>query len=180
MLLETHTQGRVGPISGLKLEMEMVPKSTWGQSLANILPRPVWDTIRREVYSSSNYCCSACGDMSSRLNCHEVWDFNDKKRLQILAGFQCLCEDCHRIKHWGRTSLLISKGELPKRKEEELIKHFCQVNRCKKTTFTAHSRKVHSLWAGRSKVKYTVDFGKFEPSKLIQTWTNLRKEGKIK
>lgn len=154
----------------MKLELELIPEGSWGKSLARLLPRPVWDTLRREVYQRFNYTCAICGNIGVRVNCHEVWRFEDRKHLQHLADFQCLCDDCHNIKHWGRTVALVHEGQLPQDYLLTLTRHFCEVNNCTEEDFGLHKVEMGNLWGRRSRHRYTIDFGKFEPERVITAW----------
>ena len=159
----------------MKLELELIPEGSWYSSLAHLLPKEVWDTLRREVYSLSNYTCIICGATNTRVNCHETWKWNDKTRVQKLMGFRCLCDDCHLIKHWGRTVRLVHEGKLPSDTIERLTKHFCTVNNCTLEDFQLHKVKSGDLYQKRSRHKYRIDFGKFEPEEVVKTWKKLKK-----
>ena len=32
--------------------------------------------------------------------CHEIWQFNEQTGYQYLMGFECLCQLCHKTKHY--------------------------------------------------------------------------------
>jgi len=153
----------------MKLTIEPIPESTWGVSLANLLPKPIWDDLRREVYEASNYTCAICGATDKQLHCHEVWKYDDKARIQRFVGFRCLCSDCHSIKHWGRTV-----AEAHKNKDSsilvELTKHFCKVNNCTTSAFSLYKVEVGNIAQSRSRRRYKVDFGKFRPDLVIAIW----------
>jgi len=166
-----YLKTRKGPISGYPLEIEMIPPSTWGISLAQKLPRPIWDSIRREVYQSSGHSCSLCKAINTQLHCHEIWSFNESKGVQTLTGLQCLCQDCHNIKHWGRTSVLVEEGTYPLRYKELLIGHFCSLNRCKRSDFFTHRDKAWVLFQRRSTIQFKIDFGQFDPSRVTKLWS---------
>jgi hypothetical protein len=36
-----------------------------------------------------------------RLECHEVWDYDEATHLQRLSRFLSLCTRCHHVKHWS-------------------------------------------------------------------------------
>jgi hypothetical protein len=61
----------------LKLKIELVPKTSWYNNLRNLLPRSVWDKIRKETFDYYNHKCGICG-AEGKLNCHEIWEFDDK------------------------------------------------------------------------------------------------------
>ena len=140
----------------LKLEIEPVPVSTWGKSLANRLPKKEWDDIRQRVYREADYRCEICGNRNSTLHCHEVWKFDDRKRIQYLVRFQCLCELCHNIKHFGR-----SKEVYPREYIEELIEHWCRVNNKTRRDFLKHEAEVHEISKKRMDRYYIVKVGKY-------------------
>lgn len=83
----------------LRLAIEPIPYSSRRASLANLLPRGQWDSIRRYVYRRARYHCKICG-REGRMYCHEIWQFNGQTGHQYLMGFECLCEACHKTKHY--------------------------------------------------------------------------------
>ena len=161
----------------LILQIEPILEQNWGKSLAHLLPPPVWDTLRREVYKDARYACCFCHAIDVKLHAHELWAYDDKKHIQKLRGFQCVCEDCHAIKHWGRTVRVTQHGELPSNTIARLTLHFCKVNNCTPLDFENHKYVVGNIAHRRSKFKYKVDFGKFEPNKVVEIWNN--KKGKV-
>lgn len=153
----------------MSLELEPIPESTWGKSLAQLLPPPIWHDLRREVYEVSDHTCAICGATDKQLHCHERWKFDDKKRIQYLAGFQCLCVDCHDIKHWGRTVAEAHKNGNSERLVY-LTKHFCKVNNCSEKVFMLHKVEIGDISQMRGYHKYTVNFGKFRPDLVEAIW----------
>lgn len=153
----------------MKLTIEPLPESTWGISLANLLPQEVWDTLRREVYEGFDYTCVICGATDRQLHCHERWSFDDRAKVQRFVGFKCLCVDCHDIKHWGRTVAEAHKNK-DQAKIVRLTAHFCEVNKCSKDAFSLYKVEVGNLAQKRSKHKYRVDFGKFRPDLVEAAW----------
>ena len=97
----------------MKLEIELVPETSWYNNLRKALPRSEWDKIRKEVYEKANNKCEIC-QQDGRLNCHEKWSYDDEKNIQKLQGFQALCDKCHNIKHIGFVNVQISSGKWSK------------------------------------------------------------------
>ena len=151
----------------LKLEIEPILESNWGISLARLLPKHIWDVIRREVYQKYDYTCFACGETGVEVHCHERWHYDHKKRTQFLRGLICLCKDCHNIKHWGRTINCVHSGEYAPDYLVFLTNHFCEVNNCSLEDFEQHKVEVGNRLDSVRKKKYKVDFGIFEPKKII-------------
>lgn len=139
----------------MKLEIEPRPISTWGVTLANRLPKKEWDGVRAEVYREADYKCQICGDVNSKLHCHEVWKFDDRKLIQRLAGFLCLCQLCHDVKHFGRSSQVY-----PKEYVDKLVRHWCKVNRKTKRDFAQYMAKIFAINRKRADKFYIVKIGR--------------------
>ncbi|MFH1285366.1 MAG: HNH endonuclease, partial [Candidatus Micrarchaeota archaeon] len=107
-----------------KLEIELVPCSTWWSNLRKTIPKKKWDTLRKKVYAQYHNKCGICG-AKRKLNCHELWSYDDKKHIQTLVNFIALCDMCHHVKHLGLASILASRGQLD---YETVINHFMKVN----------------------------------------------------
>jgi len=161
----------------MKLEIEPIPESTWGISLANLLPPPIWNDLRKEVYEGFNHACAICGAIGKQLHCHERWSYDDRERIQKLVGFQCLCVDCHNIKHWGRTVAEAHKSKDPNILIE-LTKHFCEVNNCTAAAFSLYKVEIGNVMQKRNRHKYRVDFGNFNPGRVIGVWEKRRSDQK--
>lgn len=142
----------------LKLQIELVPATTWYTNLRKVLPQEEWDKVRRKAYADYSYRCGICGASGVRLNCHEVWQYDDEKRLQTLIGFIALCDMCHHVKHIGLAGILASEGKLDYNK---VVEHFLKVNGCDLKTFERHQDEAFRKWEERSSQKWTVDIGKF-------------------
>lgn len=142
----------------MKLEIELIPTKQWGKSLAQWLPKKEWDELRRKVYRRYNWTCQVCGIYGVQVHCHESWTYDDRKRIQKLVGLNCLCEDCHNIKHWGRTIKLLHEGTYTQDYVDKLRKHFCKVNRCTEKDMMKHIVKAGDRNMRRSRYTYHLDF----------------------
>ena len=105
-----------------KLMMRPVPDSCWYSNLRIILPKKVWDVIRKDAYQKADGRCMICGAKVTRLEAHEDWSYDEVNNIQKLEGILALCHNCHSVIHIGRTQLM---GD-----EDKAIKHFCKVNKC--------------------------------------------------
>lgn len=106
----------------LKLDFELVPDSCWKINLRSILPPAHWNFIKAQTKLEQNNTCAKCGKKTSKLDCHEVWEYDREKKVQKLVGVIGVCRDCHEVIHIGLTSL---KG-----KEDKASEHFMKVNNC--------------------------------------------------
>jgi hypothetical protein len=143
--------------SSLKLQIELVPSTTWYNNLRKEIPKEKWDALRRKVYSKYGYKCGICGK-KGRMNCHELWSFDDKRHIQTLNGFISLCDMCHHAKHIGLAGILASRGELD---YEQVIGHFMKVNGCDRNAFERHRDNAFAEWNGRSRHQWKVVAGDF-------------------
>lgn len=139
----------------LKLAIEPRPSSTWGLTLANLLPKKEWDKIRSQSYREADYQCEICENVNDQLHCHEVWRFDDKKKIQRLATVLCLCRLCHDVKHFGRSSQVYPKDYVQK-----LIRHWCKVNEKTRADFEKHLTEIKLMSRKRANHYYVVKAGR--------------------
>ena len=142
----------------LKLKIELVPETSWYNNLRNSMDRKDWDRIRKQTYADYQHRCGICGD-ESKLNCHEIWEYDDKNHIQKLVGFIALCDYCHHVKHIGLADILAKRGELDYQK---VVEHFMKVNSCSENTFIKHRREAFDQWRERSNYEWQVDTGEYK------------------
>lgn len=119
-----------------------------------------WDIIRRDSYAKYNRVCGTCGVSGVVLECHEIWDFDDRNEVQKLRGLIALCSECHRVKHFGFAMVLADQGKIDL---DVLIRHFMKVNGCRRSTFDKHLAQSIALWEERSKKNWKIDLGECTP-----------------
>lgn len=140
---------------GLKLKIEPIPNFTWGISLANKLPKEEWDKLRQQVYRDANYTCEICGATGGVLHCHEVWKFDDKRKIQRLIKLECCCDLCHDVHHFGRT-----KAMKPWPRTDRCINHWCKVNGRTIEDFRAYEKELKEVNYKRAEIAYIVKIGR--------------------
>jgi len=143
--------------SDLKLKIELVPTSSWYDNLRKYTAKKDWDKIRKKAYASQGYRCGICG-ARGRMNCHEIWEYDDKRHIQKLTGFIALCNMCHHVKHIGLAGILASRGKLD---YEKVIEHFIKVNDCDRGDFEKHREEAFVLWKKRSLSDWLVDLREY-------------------
>ncbi len=141
-----------------KLSIELVPEKSWGKSLAQLLPKKDWDILRRKTYRRYNWTCQICNAYGVRVNCHEKWKYDDKLKRQILVDLVCLDDDCHNIKHWGRTIQLYHEGKNSQEDIDRLRKHFCKINKCTEADMIKHIVEIGDKNMKRGHSRYKIDF----------------------
>lgn len=84
----------------LILTPELIPYSMHYKNVRAVLSYSDWQTIAKMCYRDSKYHCDIC-KRRTKLECHEIWHFDDINLVQKLVGLTSLCSDCHRVKHIG-------------------------------------------------------------------------------
>jgi len=102
------------------LPIEMIPQPLHGKSLSRLLKRKLWDVLGRSVRARAEGRCEICGQESTRLDCHEIWSYDDERRGARLVGLKAVCSPCHLSTHMGRAT---SIG-----RQHQAIDHLMEVN----------------------------------------------------
>lgn len=135
----------------MKLAIELVPETAWYANLRSELPKDVWDRLRRESYQRANYRCEICGGVGRThpVECHEVWQYNDKTHVQKLVRLITLCPACHEVKHIGRAEVV--------GRYQPALKHFMQVNQLSLVQARQYIEDAVELWRERSEYDWQID-----------------------
>jgi len=146
----------VGVPSG-RLTVELVPKTSWYNNIRALVDELVWDRIRRQVYRQADYRCELCGDRGPEhpVECHEVWRYDDRTRVQTLVRMIALCPACHQVKHLGFASV---KG-----KSAQARAHLARVNGWTLAQADAYIGEAFRVWAQRSQGPWTLDLDGLRP-----------------
>ena len=95
-----------------KLTVELVPTTCFFSNVRSELPKKEWDRLRKESYKKAKHKCEICGSNGRKqgykhpVECHEIWEYDDKNKIQKLKGLISLCPRCHQVKHLGRTTVI--------------------------------------------------------------------------
>ncbi len=141
----------------LKLRIELVPETCWFKSLRKQMRRSQWDELRRQVCADQGNRCAICG-ISETLNCHEVWEYDSKRSVQRLLGFQAICNMCHHVAHFGRAQILADEGHLDL---DAVIAHFMKVNGVGRAEFDTHEAWAFKIWRERSRRQWKTDLAEW-------------------
>ena len=91
-----------------QLLVELIPKTCHYSNVRTTVKSSEWDKIRFLTYEAANHKCEICGDTGKNqgkkhdVECHEIWEYDDKNKIQKLIGLIALCPFCHLTKHIGR------------------------------------------------------------------------------
>jgi hypothetical protein len=107
-LLPFAARQTITPVLG-----DLIPATSWGSSLANLLTKASWDELRQRAFRKTGFRCETCGT-DKNLECHELWEYHEplpeylEKNacgLQRLIRLMALCADCHETHHLGLANL---------------------------------------------------------------------------
>lgn len=132
----------------IPLTVELVPASSWNKNVRSEL-KASWDDYRRQSYRNANHTCEICGTTGERMESHEIWLFNNKKKIQKLEKLICLCHKCHRTKHWG-LALIKNEGDMVK-------KHIMKINQWKIPDVEKYIEESLQVFEQRSRIDWSLD-----------------------
>jgi hypothetical protein len=140
-----------------RLTVELVPKTSWYNNVRALVDEPTWGRIRRRVYREAGYRCEICGGKGPEhpVECHEVWRYNDRTRVQLLVRMIALCPACHEVKHLGLANVQ-GKGAYARG-------HLVRVNGWTLEQADAYITEAFGVWAQRSGGPWTLDLEGLRP-----------------
>lgn len=141
-------------VIALPLQVELVPSSCWYRNVRSNVSPGTWTMLQRNTFVAAGYRCEICDGVGPThpVECHEVWEFDDRLRLQKLVRLIALCPRCHRVKHIGHT---LAHGRSDR--TEEALGWFCEVNQVPPVTALAHIQSVFDQHGIRSQQRYQLD-----------------------
>lgn len=133
------------------LDIELVPSTAFYKNLRDVLSSSDWDKLRRASYRKANYRCEICNGVGKNhpVECHEIWEYNDKKRIQKLKGLISLCPSCHEVKHIG-LAYIRNRGLIAK-------DHFKKINNLQDYEASQFIDKAFKKHKKRSQYHWTLD-----------------------
>jgi hypothetical protein len=136
---------------GTKLTIELVPETSWFTNLRSMFSRADWDVLRRYIYKTAGYKCEICNGVGNKhpVECHEVWNYDDKKHKQTLIDLIALCPRCHEVKHIGLARV---RG-----RNEYAERHLASINKWNSVQTQEYIDKAFSKWELRSQYDWKVD-----------------------
>ncbi len=127
--------------------IDLIPASSWGASLANMLVPASWKKIRDQVCALAGGC-TECG-YTDRLECHEIWSYNSINGIQKLEGFMSLCSLCHETQHLGLAAV--------RNRGEGAVQRLKSINRLRDNEVGKFVEDIFSRFEDRSKIAWTLD-----------------------
>ena len=153
-----------------RLAVELTPTSLRSQSLFQTYLKnkkiKEWSEIKEELIEKEGAKCWICGRETLQLHIHEFWIYDDFSHEALLKEIHHLCGLCHKIKRtdlWFFTTY--GKKQLKELGlcREDLIKHYCKVNKCALKDFAIDWREAVSDWRKRCENHWNTDLGNYHP-----------------
>lgn len=134
-----------------KLSIELVPKSCWFSNLRDHLTSSQWENVKKDTFKKAENRCEICFAVGKRwpVECHEVWNYDDKNNIQKLLGTIALCPSCHMVKHIGYASVV---GKL-----ETARRHLIKVNQMSEFQADSYIEHCFNIFDRRSSKIWTLD-----------------------
>lgn len=138
-----------------KLLVELIPTTCHYSNVRTMVSKKEWDTLRNQCYEKANHVCEICGNnglkqgFKHKVECHEIWEYDDVNHVQTLKGLISLCPICHQVKHIGRA---IAIG-----KQTQCFIQLARVNKWNQQEITKHILESFELHKERSKHEWTLD-----------------------
>lgn len=149
----------------IKLNIELVPHSTWGENLRKAYTEDEWNNIRKAAYKRANHTCQICGKTECMMEAHEIWAYSEDKATQTFVGLEVLCTECHKSKHLGYAMSTFTEDKL-----EEILQHIKKVNSFTDSKLVKYVKNVFTQWHERNKIEWSVIFPEYE--ELMQSLIN--------
>jgi hypothetical protein len=105
--------------------------------------------MQRDCFDLAEHACDICGTDKGRMDCHEVWHYDDERKIQRLERLACVCYHCHRTKHIGLAEV---RGYLP-----EAVSHLATINNWSEGKAFDYVAESFEVWAERSKYEWALD-----------------------
>ena len=138
------------------LSIELVPRTCWFSNVRSHVSENDWDLLRRMTYAKAGRHCEICGaGPRIRLDAHEVWEYDDERRVQRLENLVALCVDCHRVKHAGLAAV--------NREMHLVVAHLMQVNDWDEAKAEEYLEISFRTCEERSAHEWTLDLSFLEP-----------------
>lgn len=135
----------------MKLTLDLVPQSCFFSNLRSELPKSDWDRLRKKQYKKADYRCEICGGQGTkhRVECHELWSYDEDRGVQVLEGLIALCPSCHEVKHMGLTA---TRG-----RREPALRQLMKVNGMSRQAGISYCVAEFSIWKQRSQRSWSLD-----------------------
>lgn len=133
------------------LTIELIPQTSWYKNVRSNVSQEEWEKLKQVTFTRAGYRCEVCGGRGTRwpVECHEIFVYDDERRIQKLAGLIALCPPCHEVKHIGLAELR-GKGNSAKA-------HLAKVNNWSLEDAELYIEGCFEAWHRRSRHPWALD-----------------------
>lgn len=136
---------------------DLIPITSWGSSLSNLLTKPSWDSIRRPMISWAGGCQICLAEQGDSLECHEVWAYSmpplgapeGTVGVQRLMAVAVLCSDCHSMFHLGRARMIGTVSTVKRR--------LMELNQWSESEYKQYDDQQRKLGGARTEWNWVLD-----------------------
>lgn len=142
-------------MSKIKLSIELIPKTCHFSNVRTMITKKEWDKLRFASYELAENKCEICADnglnqgYKHRVECHEIWGYDEINHIQKLVKLTSLCVRCHQVKHIGR-ALAMGKKSI-------VYNQLAKVNKWTLEEVEKHIAESFELYKERSQHEWTLD-----------------------
>lgn len=144
---------------------DLIPDTSWGSSLSNMLTKKSWDAIRHPLIEKNNNVCEVCGTRHKTLDVHEVWGYSFPSETEVqkaqeqgasafgtqsLDGLVTVCTECHKMYHLGLANV---RGEL-----DQVLARMGAINGWSDSQVSQYYDLVAARYEQASKIYWALDF----------------------
>lgn len=108
--------------------------------------------IRPDAMKKASNGCEICGVETTRLICHDKWQYDDTKLVAALVAFEIHCGACDLVCHFKRMMQVAD----PNTVLVAAIDQMCVVNSCKEEDAMEMLLQACNLWEKRNKERRKV------------------------
>lgn len=138
------------------LTIELVPRTSWFSNVRSHVSAEVWDRLKKLTSRRAGNRCEICGGRGPRwpVECHEVFSYDDARRVQKLERLVALCPACHEAKHIGLAGARGRAGAA--------LAHLARVNGWSRSDAELYLEACFEQWHRRSTHEWTLDLSYLE------------------
>ena len=149
------------------LPIELIPKSMHQYNVRARITEEQWKVVCKVVHRNNvgnKWHCQVCHQKGTTqgfnhpVECHEVWEFDDKTRTQKLVNLKTLCPLCHKFTHLG---LATKQGYANTVKE-----HGSRIRRMSISSIEKELKHLYEINNERSKTRWKLDLTYLNQSKF--------------
>lgn len=133
------------------LTVELVPRTSWYRNVRSNVSPEQWERLKRIVFRRAGHACEICGGRGAKwpVECHEVFAYDDERRVQKLVRLLALCPACHEVKHIGLAGV---RG-----RRREALTHLARVNHWSVADAELYVEACMEQWHRRSCHEWRLD-----------------------